>query len=397
MFVYSGYNENGELKSGKLNVNTIEEANGILNSQNIIVTEIKESKSKDFFYKRKINNSELAKFSESLSIYLNSGIKLFQALELLSSKSYKNKKMNIFINKLYIQIKEGNSLFNALNNQEIFIVPSFYQFTLKIAEENGFLENSLLEISNFISKQDDIDKKVSSSMFYPGFIVATSIVMIFYMLTTIVPKITSMYEGLNQELPSITQKLISISSFLINYYYFIIFAFILIIISHTIFNKINLKYSTFVDKMKLNIPLFGNIGLKNEIIRFSYVFRILLQSGVNYSYSIQLSSKVLKNKVLTNIFDESFKRVTNGEQFSKTLLNKKIIPEDFIQNLQLGEDSSEVQKMMENISNIYVKENEHQINIIMSLFEPALMLFIGVTIGFIVAALILPIFSMNVG
>ena len=397
MYIYTGYNDIGELKKGKINVTSIEEAENILNSQNIIITNIKELNKSKITFKRKIQNSELAKFSESLSIYLKSGIKLFQALELLSSQSHKDKRMTSFINKLHIHIKEGNSLYNSLNNQQIFIIPDFYKFTIKIAEENGFLEGSLLEISNFISKQDEIDKKVSSSMFYPGFIIMVSIGMIFFMLTSIVPKITKMYEDLNQELPQVTQILINVSGFLINYYYIIVFIVISLIGTHTFLNKKNYKYSLFIDNLKLKIPLIGEILLKNELIRFSYVFKILLKSGVNYSYSIQLSAKVLNNKVLSNIFNESFKKVTNGEQLSKTLRNNKIINDDFIQNIELGEDTSEVQMMLDNISNIYTKDNENKINIMMSLFEPALMLFIGSTIGFIVAALILPIFSMNIG
>ena len=152
-----------------------------------------------------------------------------------------------------------------------------------------------------------------------------------------------------------------------------------------------------VDKLMLKLPLFGSIALKNELARFSYIASLLTRSGVPFVQTINLSSNILNNKVIKELFVAASKKVVEGKPLSKALNESKTrIDDAFIQSIALGEETSQLENVLTNMSELYFEENRDKIALLLTLLEPALMLFVGGSIGFIVAAMLLPIFSMSI-
>lgn len=399
LYKYEYLKENQIIKN-QIEANTIEDAKNILTSNDIYFISIKEDKkifNFQFLFKKNLNNQLLITFSRSILIYIQSGIPLIKAFQLLIQNDSNNKNLILFYKNVYTLINEGKSLSYAIEQQDIFKIPKFYIESIRIAEENGFLENTLNELILFMEEQEEINKQIVSSIFYPIFIIVSSILMISFMIITVVPKITKIFEQTKQELPEITQMLIKTSDFLKNNYLTILLIFTFIYIIHFLSNNKIEKYREFIDLMKLKIPLFGNIILKSELSRISYLLSVLTKSGIPFVQAVNFSSNTVKNLMLKNTLTNSAKMLVEGKKFSETLKGNKIISNDFVQAIELGEETSEMSKILFNISKIYISENKNKIKIILSLIEPIMMIIVGSIIGIIVMAMILPIFSMNIG
>jgi general secretion pathway protein F/type IV pilus assembly protein PilC len=151
-------------------------------------------------------------------------------------------------------------------------------------------------------------------------------------------------------------------------------------------------------KFVLKLPLFGQIIQTFELARFSYITSVLIRSGVTFVHAVKLASNILDNVSIREQFVNASKDLVEGKKFS-TALSKhgKNVDKSFIQAIALGEETSEVALVMENLANLYFEENRNKIDLFLSLMEPVLILFVGAMIGFIVVAMLLPIFSMNLG
>jgi len=148
----------------------------------------------------------------------------------------------------------------------------------------------------------------------------------------------------------------------------------------------------------LKMPLIGAIVMKRELASFSYMASLLIKSGIPIAQVINLSSNILKNSVIKEVFMQASSQVVEGKRLSTALANSSYPPmESFLQAIALGEETSEVESVMKNLSQLYFEENHDKVTLLLSLLEPVMMLIVGGIIGFIVAAMLLPIFSMNIG
>jgi general secretion pathway protein F/type IV pilus assembly protein PilC len=398
-FKYKGINKDGSFVENNISAISLLEAKKILKEKNIYYSEIIELKEYNYFnfFKKEIKNELLYSFSRELSMYLSSGNTLLKSLNIIKQNYKNNKKMNNFFEYLIYELKDGSTFYNSLKNQKEYKISNYYLETIKISEENGILPEVLLELSKFLKKQDSLDKEIKTALTYPIFMFFISFFMISFMLTFIVPEITKVFNNNNQKLPDSTQFVIFMGDFFSSYYIFIFLFIFISLLSYFLLLK-NKKFKFLKDTFILKIPFFGNLILKSELIRFSYIISLLSKSSMNYSAIINLSNKTFKNLKLKNIFEEASKEVIEGKNFSLALKNKSenIINKNFIQNIILAEETSELEKVYTNIHELYLEENSDKIKKFLVLLEPILMLIVGSSVGFIVISMLLPIFTMSV-
>lgn len=403
LFKFKGLDKTGKKHSGNIEAGNKKEAINKLKMKGIFPEFVKEQQpsllSKINFQKReKINQTILSNLSRDISIYLNAGISIVNAIKLASTQYKKNKKLSAFLVSISSLLDEGKSFAIALETQKVYEIPHFYLQSVKISENGGILSEVLEEMSRFIKEMEGIKKQIKSNLFYPAFIVIVSILMIAFMITIVVPKITSIFEQMGQELPPITKFVIGTSDFLGAYWLLILISLIIFVSIFSALMKFSRGFKYAVDKILLKIPLFGKTIMVTELARFSYMISVLLRSGVPFVQGISLSANILDNSVLRKLFLDSSTKVVEGGKFSSALNDKSVqIDESFIQAVSLGEETSELEKILSNLSQMYFDENRERVGIFLSLLEPALMLFVGGSVGFIVVAMLLPIFSMNIG
>ncbi|MCF6330917.1 MAG: type II secretion system F family protein [Sulfurimonas sp.] len=403
IFKYIGIDETGKKVKQKIEALSLDEAKQRVKSTGVILQNIEEediSLFDDFklFSKYKIPSKELASLSRELSMYIRSGLTIVSAIKIVQTHYETNKKMKLFLATVSTYLDEGKDFYTALSTQEVIELPTFFIESIKVSENGGILDEVLLELSRFIKEQENINKEIKGAFAYPSFMVIISLLMISFMLAYVVPEITGIFVSLNQELPLPTKIVIAMGDFFSDNFITMLVAVVSFIFVFLVLMKKSSLVAYFVHKQLLRLPLFGVIIEKSELARFSYIAALLTRSGVSFVQTINLSANILNNLVLKELFIDASKKVVEGELLSSALSSSKIkIDNAFIQSIALGEETSQLQNVLTNTSELYFEENRDKISILLTLLEPSLMLFVGGSIGFIVAAMLLPIFSMNIG
>lgn len=401
LFKYKGFDKTGKKVKGTVTASSVEEAGQKLKTRGIYhegLTPTKEF-SLEAFSKRQMPGDLLSTFSKELSSYLNSGMTILTAIKLLENQHEGEKRYVSFLNSVKTMIDEGKSLYNALNAQKVYALPDFFLQSLNVAGQSGKMVEVLTNMGNFFSAQNKVKKQVKGAMTYPAIIFTVAIGMTAFLIAFVVPKITEIFEDTGQELPPITQFVLSLSDFLTSYYIAILISIILLVI---LFKVAYAKVDTFhrlIDSLLLKTPILGPLIQNHELGRFSYILSLMLSSGVAYAQAVQLAKTTFGNYGLSALFEKASVKVLEGNKLSNSLQMSKGVKlkRNFMQSLALGEESSEVAQILDNISHLYAEENEDQLKLLLGLLEPFMMLFIGVVVGVIVSAMLLPIFTMTQG
>ena len=403
LYKYKGIDGNGKKIKSNIEAISLDEAKLKLKTKGILYTSLNEDNFSfgkiSFKRKKNISLSTLSYLSRDLSIYLKSGITLIGSINLLKKRYKDNKLLYSFFDTIKTYLDEGKTFYDALNTQKILNLPEFYKQSIKISESGGLLESVLHELSIFLKEQDRIKKQVSSALAYPLFILFVSFFMVGFMLSFIVPKITGIFDQIDQELPQSTQIVIALGDFFSENYLILLFSLTGILIAFLIALKKSSAFKFIFDKFLLKMPFFSTLIEHAELARFSYMNSILIKSGVPIVQSINLSANILKNSVIKKVFSDASKSVVEGKKLSNLLQNNSTynIDESFIHSVAIGEDTSRLSEILNSLASLYNESNKDKTNILLSLLEPVFMLFVGSTIGFIVIAMLLPIFSMNLG
>jgi general secretion pathway protein F/type IV pilus assembly protein PilC len=402
IFKYKGIDRDGQKVSQKIEAISLSEAKQKLKSKKIIYQSIEEERASlfesfSFSRKYKISVKDLSSLSRELAMYIRSGISIVSALKIVQTHYEENKKMRLFLSTVSTYLDEGKDFYTALETQTVAELPEFFKQSIKVSENGGILDEVLLELSRFLKEQDRIAKEIKSAFAYPTFMIVISLLMISFMLAFVVPQITGIFESMDQELPKATQVVIAMGDFFNDNFTTILFSLLLAISLFMFLMKKSYAFAYIIHRLILKMPLFGQIVQKSELARFSYIASLLVRSGVPFVQTINLSANILNSYVLKEIFVHASTNVVEGKLLSKALRDGSYkIDYAFIQSIALGEETSQLENVLTNISDLYFEENRDKISTLLTLLEPALMLFVGGSIGFIVAAMLLPIFSMSI-
>jgi len=401
LFKYKGFDKTGKKVKGTVTASSVEEAGQKLRTQSIYYESLTPTKefSLEAFSKRQMPGELLATFSKELSSYLNSGMTILTAIKLLENQHEGEKRYVSFLNSLKTMIDEGKSLYHALNTQKVYALPEFYIQSLNVAGQSGKMVEVLTNMGDFFSAQNKVKKQVKGAMVYPAIIFTVAIAMTSFLIAFVVPKITEIFEDTDQELPPITQFVLGVSDFLTTYYIHLIVGIILSILLFKLLYAKSASFQRVIDGWLLRVPVLGSLIQNHELGRFSYILSLMLSSGVAYAQAVKLATASFSNHRLIDLFDKAAVKVLEGNKLSNALqLSRGVkLKRNFMQSLALGEESSEVASILDNISHLYAEENEDRLKLLLSLLEPAMMLFIGVVVGVIVSAMLLPIFTMTKG
>ena len=401
LFKYKGMTKQGKSAKGSIEASTIDEAKQKLKAQGIFYQDITETSQINLknFSQREMPGPLLSSFSKELSSYLNSGMAVLTAIKLIEGQHAKEKKYASFLASLRTMIEEGKSLYHALASQSVYSMPDFFLQSINVAGQSGKMVPVLIQMGTFFSSQAKVKKQVSNAMAYPLFIFIVAILMTGFLIAFVVPKITGIFEDTGQELPEITKFVLGLSDFLTANWGVIVVGFFVIIIAFKLAYKHLYGFKKVYDSFMLKIPVIGELIQNHELGRFSYILSLMLDSGVSYAHAVKLATTTFSNAAMRESFESASERVIEGNKLSTSLQRGKgMLPKrNFMQALALGEESSEVASILSNIAALYREENDDRLKLLLSLLEPFMMLFIGLVVGVIVAAMLLPIFSMNLG
>jgi len=396
LFSYVGYDSSGKKVKDFIDASSIENAIAILEQQGLMVETIKPKK---VAFARNIDNSLLATLSRNLALYLKSGISLVRAVSLLKSNYTNKKRVYEFLEYIESSLKKGDSFYKVLKEQKYFVIPNFYLFTIDVSEKISGLGNALDELAGLIQSSERIKRDIVKAFIYPSFIFLLAIGIVNFMLTSIVPQIVGMFEQSNAQLPTITVVTLALSNFVQSFGWLLFVGVFVAIGAFVASYKLveNFKYR--VDSAILYIPLVKDMIITYELSRFSSIAALLLDKGIPYAKALNFAAKTFQNSKLMSIFEQASSEIIEGQSLSKSLAsqNSLYLPKDFINAVAIGEESSHLSYSLKMIGDLFEQKNKDKIDIMLSLLEPVLMLFIGGIVGFIVISMMLPIFSLTVG
>ncbi len=343
-------------------------------------------------YRGRIRSREITVFTRQLSILLRSGVPILSALNTLKEQT-SNLHLKKIIFHIYQEIKNGNALSQVLEKHSRFF-PPLYIAMVKAGESSGTMPEVLFRIANYRRSQEELLSHIRAALAYPVLMTIVGLGTIVFMLTFVMPRLWKIFESLGQELPLPTKILIDISTFIRKDWVWIIIVLLVFILvfkkyAHTAQGRL------FFSGFKLRLPLWGKLMLKAELVRFCRTLELLLKSGIPILRAIEVSIPVLQNELIRMDIKDGVKVLKEGGSLGRSLKKSKILPYFMTNLLIVGEESGRLDESLREISFSYQMDIEESLKIMSSLLEPVLILVMGLLVGFIVMAMLLPLFQIT--
>ncbi len=343
-------------------------------------------------YFSRMKSGDTAVMTRQLSTLLSAGLPLVTTIDTLipQTKVHAYKAM---LARIKDAIVEGNSFADALSMYPN-VFSSLYINMVRAGESSGTLEIVLGRLADITENQQALNQRVKSAMAYPILMTVIGVSVLFFLLTVVVPQITTIFEDLGRTLPTPTLILIHTSSFLKTWWWAFLILGVVIAFALKRLKKTD-KGRYYWDRAKLDLPVFGPLIRKLSISRFSRTLGSLLENGVSLLSALEIVKNISDNVLIVKTVEKAAENVSKGQSLAASLGEGDIFPNLPIQMIRVGEQSGELEPMLEKVADIYEREVESGIMSLTSLLEPVMILLMAVIVGFIVLSITLPIFEMN--
>lgn len=395
VYKYKAINETGKSVSGVIEADTPKNATDKLKRLGVYISSIdetREGKSRSFNPFKGTNIAELAITTRQFSTLISAGLPLEASLSALSEQT-EDARLGQILTQVKDKVSEGSSLANALSEYDN-VFSDLYVNIVKAGEASGTLDIVLMRLADFLEKQAALRSRVRSALIYPLFMFVIGVAVLFFTMTYIIPQISKIFEESDQALPLMTTILISISSFLRNNILLIPIIFAGLGFAAYRFNNTK-RGRMFFDRLALKVPIFGKINTMVIISRFTRTLGTLLSSGIPLLDALQIGEAIMGNAVYGEAMEQVRTDVREGTSLAQPLKESGVFPPLVTRMVAVGEQTGEMEEMLTKVADIYDLQVETMVSTLTSLLEPVMILIIGAVMGFIVFAVLMPIFNLT--
>lgn len=395
-YLYQAKDSNGIVSKGRIRADSVLEVRQRLKEKNKKTLEILEVKenfaNKEISIgKKNIKPKVIVKYLQQLSSLVNAGISVLEAHKMMQDDTEDNR-LKEELNSICAMLEEGQSLSKSLEkNKGAF--PSMMISVIHAAEISGSLDSSLLNLASYFEKKNKSRQKIISALIYPAVLMLVAIGVAIFLMVSVVPMFVELFKGFNAELPKITQITMFISDVLVHKSWFLL----LLIIGVILLFKVMMKQSEFKYKIHyyiLKAPIFGQLIQKNNLSSIFSTMSNLLASSVMISTSLDLSTEVVDNVVMKELLFRTKKEIEQGNPLSKSFEESDFVPKVTTQMIKTGESTGNLESMLVKLSEIYEEEVDLTAERLKTLLEPLIIIFVAVIVGLILAAIMIPMFSI---
>lgn len=402
LFEYAGLNASGKKVSGMIEASGKRAVLQKLRTQGIFPTVLREesdaaTRGKARFnltIGRKVPTVELAGATRQLATLLGAGLPLDEALTTVGSQ-LENQALSRSFSRVHEEVVQGESLHNALGKQGR-IYPALYVNMVQVGENSGTLDQVLQRLADFLEDQAKLKSRIQAAVAYPILMALIGTGVLCFLVAFVVPKVTNMLKDLGQALPLPTLILIKTSGFLTAYWWLILIFLGLAVVAVVRYIRTDQGRMT-VDRLALSLPLFGKLNLLIATSRFTRTLATLLHSGVPLLSALDITKNLMQNRLLRNALEDTAVCVREGEDLAAPLKRSGVFPPMVAQMAAVGERSGELENMLFRVADAYEHQVEMSMSGMLSLLEPLMILLMGTVVGFIVMAILLPIFQASNG
>src|SRR5580704_10542488 len=396
-YVFKGRNRLNEIVVGEKAAPNRSVLETMLRREQVILTSAREKGREISLPKigrEKVKHKELALFTRQFSVMLDAGLPLVQCLEILGQQQ-ENKAFQKVILQTRSDVEAGMTLADAMaKHPRVF--ENLYTNMVAAGETGGILDIILQRLSTYLEKMVKLKGDVKSALIYPIAVILISIVVISIIMIVVIPAFKNIFEGLlgpGEKLPMLTEIVVGLSHFMATYWWLLGIVCGLIVFGLKTYYKTERGHYV-IDKVILKLPVLGVIMKKIAIARFSRTLSTLLSSGVPILESLDITARTSGNMVVSEAIIKVRVGVEQGQTFVEPLKQSNIFPIMVSQMIGVGEQTGAMDAMLSKIADFYEQEVDAAIANLLSLMEPAMILFLGVTIGTIVIAMYLPLFTL---
>jgi type IV pilus assembly protein PilC len=394
-FVWKGKTRTGAVQEGILLADTRIAAEAVLRRQNIQITSIKEKGREIAILPRLpqgVSSKRVALFTRQFSVMLDAGLPLVQCLEILGDQE-EHRTFREIIQKVRSDVEQGSSLADAMRKHPKAF-DALYVNMIAAGEAGGILDIILQRLSVYIEKNVKLKSQVKSALIYPTAVISIAIFVVWIILWKVIPVFAQLFAGLGGELPLPTRIVVGASNFLARYTLFLIPVLIAGGIAFHRAYKTQPRFTRIVDGALLKIPVIGMLLRKIAIARFCRTLSTLTSSGVPILDGLEITAKTSGNTIVEDAIMAVRKAVEEGKTLADPLGETKVFPPMVVQMIGVGEQTGALDQMLSKIADFYEDEVDTAVQGLMKLIEPLLITVLGGIIGFIVAAMYLPMYAV---
>jgi len=402
-FFYEAVQNDGRVVSGRHVASTVQEVESWLQGQGRHPVQIRieasgggeetQGVAAPGFWERLhgIGMNDKILFCRQMATMLGAGVTILQALQIMG-RQVTSPVLSSLLLDVAARIEEGGRLSESFAFYPRLATPLFLNI-LKVGEETGTLDRSFRYLAELFENEKEVGERIKSATRYPKIVITAILGATFFLMSFVVPKFITLFRNSKVELPLPTKILIALSDFAAGYFWLILLLVTAIIVGYRWIMRYE-SCRTSRDRLWLKVPIFGDLSLKIYLSRFCRVFSVLLKSGVNIISTLELSATALENLVLRGIVDKVTGEVREGVEMHEAIRRHPLFPDMIVQMVAIGEQSGQVDEMMDKVADYYEQETNYMIKNLSTLLEPILLLVLGVMVGFLALAIYLPMWNM---
>ncbi|MCK8816855.1 type II secretion system F family protein [Natroniella sulfidigena] len=347
-----------------------------------------------FHQLQKVNLKDLSLFCRQFATMIDSGLTLVRSLNILAEQATKHK-LREAINSVRENVEGGMSLSEALAEED-YIFPQLFISMMEAGEVGGVLDETLNEMADHFERENELNQKITSALAYPVVIMVVAMGVVAFLVGVVLPTFVDMFAGMDIDLPLPTRILMMITSFVANYWYLILLTTVAMIFAlYRYYQSEDGRRR--IDALLLKIPLVGDLLIKIAVTRFSKTLSILIRSGVTILEGFEIVARIMTNRVIAERIMEARQSVSEGQSIATPFVQDGLFPTMVLQMIRVGEETGNLDGMLEKVADFYEREVEYKVDAMISLIEPAMILILGIVVGGIVISVMLPMFEMIQG
>jgi len=397
-FVYKAKAGPDEVVEGELHAENREAALALIDAKRHVPIWVRESEPEaggllDSILKRTVRAVDVDLFTRQLASLMRARVPILRALETIEQQTA-NRRFRRVVRALSGAVRDGRQLSEALRvHPELF--PGVYVAMVRAGEAGGVLDEILLRLAESREREAELSRRVQSATAYPLFTLLVGVATVVLMLSVFLPRIAHLFEGDGSVLPLPTRLLLGASDVFAANWYWGAAALLGVIGIYLRLNSWD-KGRLFLDRMRLSVPFAGGLLRRAEIARFARTLSLLIRAGTPIEEALGLSGETMRNAVLRAGLEQVREDVVRqGSAMAAGLERARLFPALVVNMVAVGEEGGRLDECLQEIGVFYEKECDHRLRLLMNLLEPALILLVGLVVGFVVLAMLLPIFEMG--
>jgi len=335
---------------------------------------------------------DIVVFTRQFATMIDAGLPIVQCLHILAQQT-DSKVFRKVIGGIKDDVESGTTLAEAIRKQNK-VFSDLYTSMVQAGEVGGILDTILVRLATYLEKAVKLKSKIKGAMIYPACIVFAAIAVTMVLLVWVIPVFADVFSSFGKALPAPTQFVINLSNFTIEHIY--------VLLAIPIAAGIGIRYAykteqgkIAIDRFMLRVPVFGPLIRKTAVARFTRTLGTLVSSGVPILDALLITARTAGNKVVEHAIMTARQSISNGRTIAEPLIESKVFPPMVCQMISVGETTGALDSMLQKIADFYEDEVDNMVANLMSLLEPAVILFLGVVIGGLVISMYLPIFNLG--